>query len=332
MGVATPSSHQRDALAANNSFAVAMRKRLLPPITLALIIPFLTELLSGNTPAPAFIRPWTYAMLVLAYGVPALLIRDLFVRWRLALPGLFILGLAYGIYNEGILAKTLLRSEGVPMNVFDHYSALGLNWPWAFLIVPWHALLAIVFPISIVTWLFPKAGSEAWLSRGAFVAGFLIALFFGCFVFFVNPNFKASPVYLVFFWAVIGLLILLSRLVPRGSSFLQPGGRATWGPLVAGFIFHPFFILGMCVLGGSHAPAFVICLVGTILLGAGYLPVTKRQWLAVTPFVLLALGNYLSASLFNLRGVCLKGSPSGILAALILIGFFAGCIRAVWRR
>jgi hypothetical protein len=311
---------------------MAMRKRLLPPITLALIIPFLTELLSGNTSAPAFIRPWTYAMLVLAYGVPALLIRDLFVRWRLALPGLFILGLAYGIYNEGILAKTLLRNEGVPMNAFDHYSALGVNWPWAFLIVPWHALQAILFPIALVAWLFPDARSETWLSRGVFAAGVLIALVFGCFVFFVNPDFKASPVYLAFFWAVIGLLILLSRLVPRGVPFLCPGGRATLGPLLAGFFFYPFFILGMCVLAGSHAPALVICLGATILLGAGGQLVTKRQWLTVTPFVLLALGNYLSASLFNLRGVCLKGSPLGILAALVLIGLFAGCIRALWRR
>lgn len=40
--------------------------------------------------------------LIVIYGVAALLIRELAVRWHLGIEGILILGIVFGIYNEGI--------------------------------------------------------------------------------------------------------------------------------------------------------------------------------------------------------------------------------------
>ena len=43
------------------------------------------------------------------------------LRRQLGLAGLFVLGLVYGIFNEGIIAKTFYLATNVPINKFDGY-------------------------------------------------------------------------------------------------------------------------------------------------------------------------------------------------------------------
>src|SRR5512135_1878497 len=94
------------------------RKALL---ALVLLAPVLTEVATGNTPLRAYLDPRIALFLTLAYSVPAVVIRELAVRRRLSVGGVFLLGLAYGIWNEGLLAQTLIRAEHVPIDRFDHY-------------------------------------------------------------------------------------------------------------------------------------------------------------------------------------------------------------------
>ena len=72
---------------------------LKPILTLVVIVPFLTELLSGNFTLSRFFIPPVFIAFIIAYGLAALLIRELAVKWKLGIEGIFILGLAYGIYN-----------------------------------------------------------------------------------------------------------------------------------------------------------------------------------------------------------------------------------------
>src|SRR5712692_8565093 len=88
-------------------------------VTLIVIAPVLTEIVSGNMPAHALLNPRTAGFLFLAYSFPIVVIREVVVRRRLPVSGVFLLGLAYGILNEGLLAQTLIRSEHVPVNRFD---------------------------------------------------------------------------------------------------------------------------------------------------------------------------------------------------------------------
>src|SRR5262249_29896854 len=87
--------------------------------------PILTEIASGNTPVHALLNPRVAFFLVLAYGSPLLIIRESSLRWQLSTAGMFLQGLAYGIVNEGLLAQTLVRSDHVPIDKFDHYIYVG---------------------------------------------------------------------------------------------------------------------------------------------------------------------------------------------------------------
>jgi hypothetical protein len=148
-----------------------------PVLILALIAPLLTELLSTNVTLLQFVvQPWLYPYFAtLGYGIPVLLIRETALRWRLGAPGLCALGLIYGIYNEGLWAKTFLLTQHMPVHEFEGYGVIaGIALPWALTISLWHALYAVVFPLTIVVYLCPKDRELPWLGRKTYYA--LLAL------------------------------------------------------------------------------------------------------------------------------------------------------------
>ncbi len=308
----------------------ADKKLLIPAVTLALITPVLTELLSGNEPVRSFFLPGVYGMLVLIYGLPVLLIRELYLQWKLTLPGLFLLGLAYGIFNEGVLAKTLLCSENVPIDAFDHSTWLGINLPWAVLIVPWHASHAIIFPIALVTLWFPSTARTSWLSARGFWFCALLVTAIGVLIHLTKNTPITSPLYLVLFEVVIAALIFLSRWTDRTDPFLRAETKSSLWPAVAGFSFYPVLVLGLTFCAGFKLPGIVICLVAIVLLASYYRLLTQKGWLGLTSFVSFALGDYLSGSL--LTGLFqLKTSSAGVITEAILAIFFGLCIFMIIR-
>jgi hypothetical protein len=102
-----------------------MSPRSKAPLALLVAPPVLTEIVSGNTPVRAVLDPRIAIFLVLAYSFPLLIIREISWRCRLSIAGTFFLGLAYGVLNEDLLAKTLLRHDHVPIDKFDHYICFG---------------------------------------------------------------------------------------------------------------------------------------------------------------------------------------------------------------
>jgi hypothetical protein len=139
-----------------------------PVLLLTLIAPLLTELLSTNVTLLQFaMQPWLYPFFAtLGYGIPVLLIRETALRWRLGAPGLCCLGLIYGIYNEGLWAKTFLLTRNMPVHEFEGYGVVqGIALPWALTISLWHALYAVVFPLTIVSYYCPKERGLPWLGR-----------------------------------------------------------------------------------------------------------------------------------------------------------------------
>ena len=82
-----------------------MLQRLLSIFVLVVLASVLPELLSGSTSPRAFLDPAVFGFCVFAYGLPVLVIRDFALRQQLGLAGLLLLGLAYGIINEALLAK-----------------------------------------------------------------------------------------------------------------------------------------------------------------------------------------------------------------------------------
>src|SRR5260370_5087519 len=97
-------------------------KHLKPVITLMLITPFLTEVLTTNVSITAMLHPKVLlAMMTIGYGFAVLVLRELAIRIKAGVASMVLLGLIYGIYNEALIPKTFLRVYGLPINMYDSF-------------------------------------------------------------------------------------------------------------------------------------------------------------------------------------------------------------------
>ena len=76
-----------------------------PVLALLLTAPYLGEVLSTATSSIELLLPWNLALFVALYGSGALLCREMAHRWGLGLPGLALLGAAYGVYEEALVDR-----------------------------------------------------------------------------------------------------------------------------------------------------------------------------------------------------------------------------------
>jgi hypothetical protein len=87
------------------------------------------EFLLGNMPIT-----WIWLMLVLAplYGGGALLVRETAVRLGAGWPGIFLLGLAYGIVEEAYVDMSLFNPNFLGLRLLDYgyVPALGIGAWW----------------------------------------------------------------------------------------------------------------------------------------------------------------------------------------------------------
>ena len=290
-------------------------------LTLVCCAPILTEIVSGNTPAHAFLDPRVAVFLVPAYSWPLLVIRELALRWRLSTLGVFVLGLAYGVVNEGLLAQTLLRYEHVPINQFDRYIYWGgFNLSWAVVIVPWHALLAVVFPLALVGGLFPACAEERWLGKRAFavLAAPLVAA-----VIFVSVVRTPQRQMLACLIAIV-TCVIVSYVLRGGRDVKIVKDSRRLFPFVFGAVAYPVFVAGSIVLAANRvAPLAYFAAVGALFAALAVLSAHYRL-LVMPATARLSLGAYFAASAFTLAGGIAHRSVEPILTGAMLAAFFLG--------
>ncbi|MEA4963736.1 hypothetical protein [Lutispora sp.] len=144
----------------------AVKQNWKPILMLIIISPFMGEVLSGATSIFIFFSPgFFFPYVVLVYGFPALVVREVAMRRKLGPLGLMFLGVAYGLYHEGLFANTILYPLGSSMiDVFSNYGLIeSIRIPWTLVITFWHGLYSVVFPIFIVQYLLPQKAKEQWL-------------------------------------------------------------------------------------------------------------------------------------------------------------------------
>lgn len=298
------------------------KKYLKPLLTLVFIAPFLTELLSGNLPPSLFFQPHVFLGTIIVYGLAVLIIRELAVKWELGIEGLFVLGIAYGIYNEGVCAKTLLMAKNVPIDAYDGYKLLfGINFAWAILIVVWHSLHSIIYPILIVAYIYPYAHKSSWLNRKWAVLFTALVVSMGIFMFFANPGFRAAVIYLPAFVTIITFLVFLSKLVPKALALDLPLQPASLRSAFLGFCFFSY-IFGSIILAAIKVPIFFLCIYAVLIIFVFYEVLKHKKHLSLQALVLFALGNIMADALFSLLGGVVKGSSEIVIMSFIFILVF----------
>ncbi|MBN2003730.1 MAG: hypothetical protein JXA21_10270 [Anaerolineae bacterium] len=139
--------------------------KISPALALFIIAPVFGELFSGSSPLNEFANPITFITLALLYGCGAILVRELVIRWRKGWFSLLLLGMAYGIYEEGIVVQSFFDPDWMDLGNMAVYGRVaGVNWVWAEHLTLFHALISVAASIAFVEMLYPKRRLERWVA------------------------------------------------------------------------------------------------------------------------------------------------------------------------
>ncbi len=130
-------------------------------MTLFLLAPLIGEVLFGAVPLS--LLPFGLLGLAGLYGGGALLVREIVRRRRLPNSWLVLLGLAYGIFEEGPIVQSLFDQHYRGLSFLGFYGHwIGVNWVWTLFIVPYHAVFSIAIPILLAELVWDDR-EEPWL-------------------------------------------------------------------------------------------------------------------------------------------------------------------------
>jgi hypothetical protein len=131
--------------------------RLLPALSLFLLAPLAAEFLLGNLPITAL---FSLVLLAPLYGGGALLIREVARRTGRGWPTILLLGLAYGILEEGVTTQSLFNPDYAGQRLLDHgfVPGLGIAVPWTLFVLTLHTVWSIATPIALVETIVRRPG------------------------------------------------------------------------------------------------------------------------------------------------------------------------------
>jgi len=190
------------------------RRRVPPALVLLVLSPAIGELLSGSAPPAEFFNPAGFLFLAVFYGGGAIIVRELTRSWGKGWTTLLILGIAYGIVEEGLMVKSFFDPKWMDLDRLGDYGRwAGVNWVWSFGLTIYHTVFSIGIPILLVNLIFPECRAEPLISCKTFkilVGLWILAILAGCFLAF---PYRAPVIpYVLTILMVIGLAIAARRM------------------------------------------------------------------------------------------------------------------------
>lgn len=239
------------------------RRQRRAALALVLVAPAVAELTLGSVPVKML---WLVVLYVPIYGAGVLLIREAVRRTGGGTGALLLMGLAYGLVEEGLALQSLTSPH--------LYGAAGwgprpwgINAPYAELNLPYHAVFSVLLPVTLVELMFRDLGRTPYLRRAG-LAGTGVAALLGVGLLRVSVPPAEDPGYLLSGRAALVILGLAVAAVAAALARLPRGaGRRPVGD--AGPVPGLFRIGGVCAVAafaflallfpfaGAHHPAFL---------------------------------------------------------------------------
>jgi hypothetical protein len=227
---------------------------------LVLIAPAAAELTLGTVKMTML---WLVLLYVPIYGAGVLLIRELVRRTGGGRGSILLMGLVYGLVEEG-LALQSLTSPHLYGAAGWAPRLLGVNTAYTELNLPYHVVFSVVIPIALVESLFPALGPAPYLRRGGLVVTGIVAVL-GVALLRASVPPSEDPGYLLPAAAlvvIVALVVLLSvvalGVLPRRPARVR-AAVAVPRPGVAGVVsaVAAFGFLGLLYpFAGARHPAF----------------------------------------------------------------------------
>ncbi|WP_181779906.1 hypothetical protein [Pseudonocardia pini] len=232
--------------------------RLLPALGLFLLAPLVAEFLLGNLPITALS---SLVLLAPLYGGGALLIREVARRTGRGWPTILLLGLAYGIVEEGVTTQSLFDPDYAGQRLLDHgfVPGLGIGVPWTLFVLTLHTVWSIATPIALVETLARRPGP--WLR---------------------TPGLVVTAV--LFVIGLVGTTVTTLQT----DHFVAPAGRLVGAVAVAVLVAAAAFVLpgrfGAATLRAPHP----LVLLGVSLAAGAVFELLPLSWWGVPVWVVLA--------------------------------------------
>jgi hypothetical protein len=140
--------------------------RSAPILTLLLLAPIIVDVLPGTTRLSMLIG---LIAEIVTYGFAAILIRWLVRSQRLGTMALILLGIAYGLAEEGIFLQTSLTPSFGASGGVVYGRALGISWLYLLWAVGYECVWGILIPIQLVDLIYPSQGDDLWFGKRGFI-------------------------------------------------------------------------------------------------------------------------------------------------------------------
>ena len=232
----------------------------LPALVLFFLSPVLAELFLGST---SLSKAQGLFLESFFYGSGALLVRETARRFRMGWTQMILLGLAYGMIEEGLSLQSVFNRHFLGFEI--GYGRLwGVNWVWGLVIITYHALWSITIPVFFAELLFPARRSVPWLNKAGITTMVIFFVLSGVaffLIFYRMSGFTASWIHLtVMAMLVTGTISMAFSLPIRPKQAFRI--RKPAGPVTALMAFTAacvwFFILDLVYLEGHMGlPAWV---------------------------------------------------------------------------
>lgn len=225
-------------------------------LVLVVLAPLSAEVTLGSTPLRMI---WLVLLWLPIYGAGVLLIREIARRHGLRWPALLLLGLAYGIVEEGV-ALQALSSPGLYGAGDWAPRLLGLNSAYTGVMLPYHAVFSVAIPIALTELLFPASRTAPYLRRGG-LAGTAVTAVLGVALLRVAVPPARDPGYLMPVPVLVGcalavvLLAVAAFRLPRTPSAPRPA-PGPWAQFAFGAVTAFGFLALLYPFGGATRPAF----------------------------------------------------------------------------
>jgi hypothetical protein len=210
-------------------------KRPSPGVALLLLAPVLGELVSGHQTLFEFINPIAFVLTALPYGFGAIICRELTVRWHKGWFSLVLLGIAYGVYEEAIVARSVWDPDWAELGALRDYTYWGgFTWTYAAVLIHFHLTISIISSVVLAEILYPGRRRERWVSDRGLAACFVgLALWMPVLLAF-NP-FVPPLGGFALAWLVIAGLAYAARRLPAQvfPARTGTGTRPLWYGVVA---------------------------------------------------------------------------------------------------
>ena len=243
-------------------------RRLAPVLAVFFLAPLIAEFFLGNFPVTQLPLILPLAPL---YGGVALLIREITRRTGRGWPTIFVLALAFGVFEEALLTQSLFNPNYFGAHLLDvgFVPTLGIAVPWTIFVLTLHTVWSISTPVAIVEESTAGRRTTPWLGTiGLVVTSLLFAagsVSTFAYSYQQSNHFVASPAQLGISAAIVFVLVVIALCLPR---IREPiGQRDSRVP-------SPWFVFAAAMVAGG------------VFMEAGQLPV----WIGVVIVVLALAG------------------------------------------